>query len=168
MLDRLRDFLEFVAAPAAGPSPDKGALVRVAVAALLVEIARADFDEQGAEDAAMAGLLARHFQLEAAEATALLEDARQAVDDAVSLRRFTAPLHAELPYAEKLEVVAMLWDVALEDRRLDKYEDYMIGKIAELLYVNRGDVIRLRHDAGLRHDSGLRHDASVRKNPAGT
>ena len=32
----------------------------------------------------------------------------------------------------------------MADNKLDKYEDYMIGKIAELLYVARGDVIRLR------------------------
>lgn len=156
MLDRLRDFLESVAAPASGQPADATTLVRVAVAALLVEIARADFDEQGAEDAAIAGLLGRYFHLDGKDASALLEDARHAVDDAVSLRRFTAPLHAELSYPEKLRIVGMLWDVALEDQRLDKYEDYMIGKIAELLYVKRGDVIRLRNEAG------------VRRNPAGT
>ena len=35
--------------------------------------------------------------------------------------------------------------VALADRSLDKYEDYLIGKLGELLYVSRGDVIRLKH-----------------------
>ena len=33
---------------------------------------------------------------------------------------------------------------------LDKYEDYLIGKVAELLYVSRGDVVRLRYEAGER------------------
>ena len=72
------------------------------------------------------------------------------MDDAVSLREFTAPLHADLSYPEKLSIIAMLWDVALEDRTLDKYEDYLIGKVAELLYVSRGDVVRLRYEAGQR------------------
>ena len=39
----------------------------------------------------------------------------------------------------------MLWQVALTDRNLDKYEDYLIGKLGELLYVSRGDVIRLKN-----------------------
>ena len=56
----------------------------------------------------------------------------------------------ELSYADKLRIIAMLWDVALEDRTLDKYEDYLIGKVAELLYVSRGDVVRLRYEAGQR------------------
>ena len=38
----------------------------------------------------------------------------------------------------------MLWRIALADHNIDKYEDYMIAKIAELLYIARGDVIRLR------------------------
>ena len=41
----------------------------------------------------------------------------------------------------------MLWHVALADRHLDKYEDYLIGKVSELLYVSRGDVLRLKHEA---------------------
>jgi uncharacterized tellurite resistance protein B-like protein len=49
-----------------------------------------------------------------------------------------------MTYAEKESVIQMLWRIALADRNIDKYEDYMIGKIAELLYVARGDVIRLR------------------------
>lgn len=158
MLDRLRDFLESVAVPAGtrNGSTDTATLVRVAVAALLIEIARADFDEQGTEQAAITGLLARYFDMDEEAAAALLAEAGTAVDDAVSLRQFTAPLHAELSCTDKLKIVGMLWDVALEDRRLDKYEDYMISKIAELLYVKRGDVVRLRYEAGLR------------RNPAGT
>jgi uncharacterized tellurite resistance protein B-like protein len=35
----------------------------------------------------------------------------------------------------------------LADRRLDKYEEYLVGKVADLLYVARGDVIRLRNVA---------------------
>ena len=37
--------------------------------------------------------------------------------------------------AEKQRVVEMLWQVALADRRLDKHEDHLVRRIAELLYV---------------------------------
>ena len=47
-------------------------------------------------------------------------------------------------YAEKESVIEMLWKIALVDFDLDKYEDYMIAKIADLLYVARGDVMRLK------------------------
>jgi uncharacterized tellurite resistance protein B-like protein len=115
-----------------------------------VELVRADHEELAVEHAAIAGLIARHFQLDPAAAEELLTEARTAVADAVSLREFTAPLHAELPYPEKLRIIAMLWDVAVEDRTLDKYEEYLVGKVAELLYVSRGDVVRLRYKALLQ------------------
>lgn len=148
MLSRLRQFLE--SGTGATTRADPAARVRVAVAALLVELARADHDEQAVEHAAITGLIARHFQLDATAAEELLAEARAAVDDSVSLREFTAPLHKELSYADKQRIVAMLWDVALEDSTLDKYEDYLISKVAELLYVSRGDVVRLRFEAGER------------------
>ncbi len=148
MLSRLREFLETSASPASRPDP--AARVRIAVAALLVELARADHDEQAVEHAAIAGLIARHFRLDRSGADELLAEARSAVDDSVSLREFTAPLHRELSYEDKQRIIGMLWDVALEDRTLDKYEDYLIGKVAELLYVSRGDVVRLKFEAGQR------------------
>lgn len=148
MLSRLRQYLDSVRSPAAPADP--AARVRLAVAALLVELARADHDEHAVEHAAITGLIARHFQLDAAAAEELLAEARTAVADAVSLREFTAPLHADLSYPEKLRIITMLWDVAVEDRTLDKYEEYLVGKVAELLYVSRGDVVRLRYEASQR------------------
>jgi uncharacterized tellurite resistance protein B-like protein len=151
MLRRLRQFLDASQAPEAVADPQ--AAVRLAVAALLVELARADHDEQAVEHAAITGLVARHFRLDTVTAEQLLAEARSAVDDAVSLREFTAPLHRHLDYADKQRIIAMLWDVALEDRNMDKYEDYLVGKVAELLYVSRGDVVRLRFEAGQRRQS---------------
>jgi uncharacterized tellurite resistance protein B-like protein len=148
MLRRLRQFMASAAGPAGQPDP--ASRVRLAVADLLVEIARADHDEKAVEHAAITGLIARHFKVDQAAAEELLSEARSAVDDAVSLRQFTAPLHEALSYQDKLAVVAMLWHVALEDSSLDKYEDYLIGKLADLLYVSRGDVVRLRYEAGQR------------------
>jgi uncharacterized tellurite resistance protein B-like protein len=148
MLRSLRQLLQSATSPAVQADP--AARVRLAVAALLIELARVDHDEKAVDQAAITGLIARCFQLEKGAAEELLAEAGSAVDDAVSLREFTAPLHQELAYPEKLQVIAMLWDVAQEDRTLDKYEDYLVGKIADLLYVSRGDVVRLRFEAGQR------------------
>jgi uncharacterized tellurite resistance protein B-like protein len=43
----------------------------------------------------------------------------------------------------------MLWRVAYADGRLDKFEDSLVLKISDLLYVSRGLVMRLKHDAEL-------------------
>jgi uncharacterized tellurite resistance protein B-like protein len=121
------------------------ARIRHATAVLLVEIARADHERLAIEHEAMLVSLQKGFDLSAVEAESLLERAETAAEHSVSLHEFTKMLHAELDYGEKEKIIEMLWRIALADKVLDKYEDYMIGKIAELLYVARGDVIRLKH-----------------------
>lgn len=118
--------------------------IRHAAAVLLVEIARADHQLHQREIDEVREQLAAAFKLSDREAGELLARAQTAVEEAVSLHEFTKILHAEMTYEEKEAVVEMLWRIALVDRNLDKYEDYMIAKIADLLYVARGDVLRLK------------------------
>lgn len=119
---------------------------QLALAALLVEMARADFDESAAEHGEIERLLAAHFELNGDESKALLKRAEAAMDDAVSLFDFTRALHQSLDAEQKREVIRMLWTVALTDERLDKYEDFLVRKVADLLYVEHQDVMRIKHE----------------------
>jgi uncharacterized tellurite resistance protein B-like protein len=56
-------------------------------------------------------------------------------------------LNANLSNAEKEHLVSLLWQVVFADGRLDKHEDALVLKISDLLYVSRGRVMRLKHDA---------------------
>ena len=119
--------------------------LRVATALLLIEVARADYADDFAEDAAMLASLKQFFALDDTAAALLLEEARSTADQAVELQQFTRRLHEQLSVAEKQRVVEMLWQVALADRRLDKHEDHLVRRIAELLYVSHSDLIRIRN-----------------------
>ena len=119
--------------------------LRVATALLLIEVARADYADDFAEDEAMIASLKQFFALDDASAALLLEEARSAADQAVELQQFTRRLHEQLSVAEKHRVVEMLWQVALADRRLDKHEDHLVRRIADLLYVSHSDLIRIRN-----------------------
>ncbi|MCC7258261.1 MAG: TerB family tellurite resistance protein [Gammaproteobacteria bacterium] len=134
----------------ASVDPDQ---VPLAMAALLVEAARADHHVREDELEEISVLLAVRLDLDPEQATGLVQRARQAVERSVSLYEFTHPLHQALDYRQKQELVRMLWHVVLADRRLDKYEDYLIGKVSELLYVLRGDVLRLRHEVQQAQDA---------------
>jgi uncharacterized tellurite resistance protein B-like protein len=119
--------------------------LRVATALLLIEVARADYADDLTEDATMLASLKQFFALDDAAAALLLEEARSAADRAVELQQFTRRLHEQLSVSEKQRVVEMLWQVALADRRLDKHEDHLVRRIADLLYVPHSDVIRIRN-----------------------
>jgi uncharacterized tellurite resistance protein B-like protein len=119
--------------------------LRVATALLLIEVAKADYAEELAEDEVLLSSLKQFFALDDAAAALLLEEARSTADRAVELRQFTRRLHEQLSVAEKQRVVEMLWQVALADSRLDKHEDHLVRRIAELLYVSHSDLIRIRN-----------------------
>lgn len=147
MIRKLREIFN-LPEPADAEVSDEQDRIQLSTAVLLVEIARADHDRQDIEIIEMRKQLAANFGLSDEESRTLLDAAETAAEHSVSLHEFTRVLHDEMTYGEKTTVIEMLWRIALADDNLDKYEDYMIGKIAELLYIARGDVIRLKSKVG--------------------
>lgn len=116
----------------------------LAIAALLVELVRADFSESAAELAAIRAVLGRRFQLSDPQLDQLLNQATQRADRAVSLHEFTHRLNAELPEADKLAIIEMLWQVSHADGHIDKHEEHLIRRIAGLLHISDRDRVRLK------------------------
>ena len=127
--------------------------LRLATAALLIEVVRADYEEDMSETEAVIWQLQTHFDLTEEETLLLVEEAAQEADHSVSLQDFTRLLHENLSEKEKHSVIEMLWLIALADDHLDKHEDYVVRKVAELLYVTHGDLIRLRNEVKAAHES---------------
>ncbi len=116
----------------------------LAIAALLIELSRADFTESTAELEAIRHLLARRFGLDEETVERLLVRATERADRAVSLHEFTHRLNAELPEEDKFAIVEMLWQVSHADGHIDKHEEHLIRRIAGLLHVSDRDRIRLK------------------------
>lgn len=128
------------------PSPvERAHALKVATALLLIEVARADFAQDLTENEAVLALIEDFFDLQPEESAAIVEEAGRKADHAASLQSFTRRLHEELTHEEKLKVVEMLWRVALADRTLDKHEDHIVRKVAQLLYVRHAELIRIRN-----------------------
>ena len=125
-------------------SRDPAPARRLAVATLLVEIARADFEVDSSERTAIRRMLAGAYGLDPKSARILVEEAERAVEKAVSLYEFTSRLNEELSPPEKVEIIEMLWRVAYADGRLDKYEEHLVRKAADLLYVPHRRFIRAK------------------------
>ena len=123
--------------------------IRMATATLMIDIARADHVFEESEFDRVLELVASHFELDAEQAAELVVDASEKAEDLVSVHEFTELLHEHLDESEKSRIVALLWQIAYADGRLDKYEDSLVLKISDLLHVSRGRVMRLKHDAEL-------------------
>jgi uncharacterized tellurite resistance protein B-like protein len=126
---------------------DRSEAIRLATAVLMADVARADYDFDEDEFTTLLDLIQIHFGLSAEDATQLANEASEVAEDLVSVHQFTSLLHKHLSEDEKSEVVALLWRIAYADGSLDKYEDSLVLKISDLLYVSRGRVMQLKHDA---------------------
>jgi len=133
MIDRLFSLLN--AKPAATAKPDR----RVAIAALLVEAARRDDAFDDAERDAIARILTDRFQLTPAATQELLEKGEKAAVQSIELFSFVRGMVQESDYEERVELIEMLWGVALADGVINPYEDALIRKIAGLIYVSDFD-----------------------------
>ncbi len=126
---------------------DREAALRLATAVLMVDVARSDQSFDETEFERLLHLVESHFGLTPQQAAELANAAGEKAEDMVSLYEFTQLLHKHLDEGEKAKIVSLLWNIAYADGRLDKYEDALVLQISDLLYVSRGRVMRLKHDA---------------------
>lgn len=121
--------------------------LRVATAVLLVEVARADFIVQPAEQAQLRRLLAREFELTDEELDALMEEAEADADRLVSLQHVTRQINEHYDHEMKVRIVEMMWRIVYADGNKDHYEEHLIRQVADLLYVSHPEFIQARHKA---------------------
>lgn len=129
---------------ASPPEADPDSRLCLACAVLLLECARADFEQQPAELDAARAALGRRFGLGAGDLDALLRRANAEAQSAVSLYEFVRRLNASLPPDDKRQIMAMLWQVAYADGRLDAHEEHLLRKLGDLLFVSRRDFIQTK------------------------
>lgn len=118
--------------------------VEIAGLALMLEISRADHNHTAPEQAAIVTAATRVLNLDQATLDLLLPHAEVAVDEAISFHDFTQVLNETLDRAGKCRLLEQLWRVAYADGELDRYEEYYLRKIADLLHLGHADLIRTK------------------------
>ncbi len=148
MIDRIKQFFSSQEDEITASGGSEHAL-RLATATLLVEMSRADRQVDNAETDAVLAAIRQRFELTAEEARNLADLGHDTADHATSLYEFTRVLNDQLSREQKIHIVELLWDVAYADGRIDKYEEQLLRKIAELIYIPHPDFIaaKLRAEA---------------------
>ena len=141
--------VETITATDAETADSRETALRLATAVLMIDVARADYVFDESEFDRVLKLVEVHFGLTPEQAAELVIEAGDKAEDIVDIHEFTRLLHDHLTEDEKAQIIALLWQIAYADGRLDKYEDSLVLKISDLLYVSRGRVMRLKHDAEL-------------------
>ena len=144
LLKKLKDLLGGEST-ATGEVKDRA--LELACAALMFEVARADFSVETTEQDAVTSLLTAQFSLSADEVSTITEAAVEQADAATCLFEFTRTLNELASAEQKRDLLAMMWRVAMADNELSRYEEHVIRKVADLLYVPHGDFIAAKQSA---------------------
>ncbi|MFQ6549863.1 TerB family tellurite resistance protein [Aestuariibius sp. 2305UL40-4] len=131
------DFLKRLTAPDPDPLPELDA--RLALAALLVRIAKSDGDYDQAEIARIDRILAKRYDLDPVEAAKLRAQSEALEHDAPDTVRFTRAIKDAVPYEDREGVLEALWDIVLADGERDEAEDALLRLVAPMLGVTDQD-----------------------------
>lgn len=121
--------------------------LHLAAAVLFTEVVHADHKVDEKEREAVRAALQATFGLSAEECGDLLDLAEQRVADVTPLHEFTSLVHRNFSYEQKVHVVEQMWRVVFADGVVDRYEEHLVRRAAELLYVSHRDFIRAKHVA---------------------
>ena len=136
MINSIKAFFETHIARQAEDSAEATAhKARVAAAALLVEVVRADEHFGPEERQAVLAAARRKFGLEPTEAEELVAAGEEQSSGAVDFFQFTSIINQVFTAEQKVRLVEELWRVALADEVIHRHEEYVIRKVADLIYV---------------------------------
>lgn len=152
MIRKIREFFDasIAAATGANAEVEQEHAYQLATAALLIEISRADYEVKGIERAAVTKAIQRAFELDREQTDELVSLAELQADEATSLYEFTRLINRHFSGKQKEHIVELLWHVAYADGELDRYEEHLVRKIADLIYVPHLTYIRAKHNAKKR------------------
>lgn len=125
---------------------DHSLRVGVATCALFFEMAQIDGEFDESERTLILRILKKQFGFSEEQVVSIMKAAEEELEGSIDLWRFTSLINENYTMAEKIEVIEEVWRIAYTDGHLDKHEDYLVHKMADLLRLTHKQLI----DAKLR------------------
>ena len=141
MMNRLKNLF---AQPLPAEENSDEHLIALAAGMLLIEVAWADHEIAEAELEHIKAALRKLYDLNQTDISQIVNQARSDHESSVGLQQHTHYLTQQLTRDERIELLTHLWKVALFDGEKHKYEEHLIRKITDLLYLNHSDFIRTK------------------------
>jgi len=145
MFHHIKSIFEKFTAPQKTDALDRDMELQVATAVLLTEVMCADHQLDEREKKTILHILQEQFMLNDKQAIDLFAYAEAKTKEAVSLHAYTSQINQLLSHAQRAKLIENMWRVIYADDEIDKYEEHLIRRIAELLYVSHTDFIKTKH-----------------------
>ena len=144
MINKIKDFFNKKTEESADGSHS---VVNIATAALLIEVMTIDGNMDTNEIASIKKNLSEILDISESEILELIELSQEEVEEATSLYQFTKEINSNFDLDQKLDLMTALWQVALADDHLDKYEESIIRKISDLIHLRHSEYIQCKSNA---------------------
>lgn len=144
MIERLKTVMQKLAQTGQQGSALSENDIRMAAVALLVEVMMADHVIEDGEKQQLLKSTMSLLHLTREESEELIDHAVTRHKELVSLYDLTSVINQQFDQAGKLELIAHMWRVAYSDQQWDKYEEHIIRKVADLLYISHQDFVHAR------------------------
>ena len=112
---------------------------------LLLEVATADFKLSDSESDLLKSRLSQRFGLDAGLLDELVDEAMRQHDVAVSLHDQIAIINERFEPDQKRLLIRDMWSLAYADGELHHYEEAVIRRLADLLYIPHSEFIKAKH-----------------------
>jgi uncharacterized tellurite resistance protein B-like protein len=120
---------------------------QLATAALLIEVMVIDGNLAEDELQSISATLAQMLDLSSEQVDELVLLSRDEVADATSLYQFTKEINAHFSHEKKLNLMTAMWRVAFADGHLDKHEEGIIRRVADLLHLRHSEFMQCKLSA---------------------
>lgn len=146
MIESIKSFFEKKLAKNEAEESSSALMSRVDLtcAALLIEVMNSDHELDEREQQEFVAVLRQSYDVAESDLEELTQLARDEAHAATSLYEFTRLINDSFDYDQKVALVENMWRIAFSDERLDKYEDHLIRKVTELIYVSHSDFIKTK------------------------
>ena len=123
---------------------DETERIQIATCVLLLEVAKSDDEFSSIEKTTISAVLKKKFQMSHEAAEELIEIAEGRREESIDLWEFTNLINENYSREKKIKVVEAAWRVIYADRKLDKYEDHLVHKLAGLLRLKHNEMIEAK------------------------
>ena len=121
----------------------KDSSIQKSICSLMIEVAYSDNQLDESELKAMANSLGK-LDIEEEEIQEIVDATLAKSKESISFYEHTRILNDQLDYDQKKEVLNSVWAIAFADGEMDKHEEHLIRRIADLLYLNHKDFINAK------------------------
>ena len=145
ILAKFRDLIEDVAPTPATRARREALALQAACCGLLMEVAR--LDSVGAERKckAVSQAMREEFGIPNEELAPMITSAGRPENRLTSYYQPVALINQGCAPEQKVRLIERLWRVAMADGSIDMYEEQLVRKLADLLYISHADFILAKH-----------------------